>query len=159
MGFAKEFREFAVRGNVVDMAVGIIIGGAFGTVVKSFVSDVMMPPLGLLTGNVDFQDKMVVLKQGAPSGPYGTLAAARDAGAVTLNVGLFIDAAVSFVLVAFAVFLLIKAINRMKRQEEADPTPGPTTKPCPFCASAIPLPATRCPFCTSEVGGSLTTPT
>jgi large conductance mechanosensitive channel len=152
MGFVKEFKEFAVRGNVVDMAVGIIIGGAFGTVVKSFVSDVMMPPLGLLTGNVDFADKMVVLKQGMPAGPYETLAAAGDAGAVTLNVGTFIDALISFVLVAFAVFLLIKGVNRMKRQQEVAPAPAPTTKDCPFCASSIPLVATRCPFCTSEVG-------
>ncbi|MGD8319731.1 MAG: large-conductance mechanosensitive channel protein MscL [Gemmatimonadota bacterium] len=147
----KEFREFAVRGSVVDMAVGIIIGGAFGTVVKSFVDDVMMPPLGMLVGNVDFSNMKVVLKQGATPGPYETLAAAKDAGAVTLNVGLFINAVVSFAIVAFAVFLLVRAINRLKRKEEEAPAPAPTTKDCPFCASAIPLKATRCPFCTSEV--------
>lgn len=151
MGFAKEFKEFAVRGNVVDMAVGIIIGGAFGTVVKSFVGDVMMPPLGLLMGDVDFQDKMIVLKQGAPAGPYETLAAARDAGAVTMNLGLFVNALISFVLVAFAVFLLVRAVNRMKRKEEVGPAPAATTKDCPFCVSSIPLQATRCPFCTSEI--------
>jgi len=151
MGFVKEFREFAVRGNVVDMAVGIIIGGAFGTVVKSFVDDVMMPPLGVLVGNVDFSNMKVVLRQGSTPGPYETLAAARDAGAVTLNIGLFFNALVSFAIVAFAVFILVRAINRLKRQEEAPP-PAPTTKDCPFCASAIPLKASRCPMCTSELG-------
>jgi large conductance mechanosensitive channel len=154
MGFVKEFREFAVRGNVVDMAVGIIIGGAFGTVVKSFVDDVMMPPLGILVGDVDFQDMIFVLREGSTPGPYETLAAAREAGAVSLNAGLFLNAVVSFAIVAFAVFLLVKSINRLKRDEEAAPAPAPTTKDCPFCASSIPLKATRCPFCTSEVGAT-----
>ncbi len=151
MGVLKEFREFAVRGNVVDMAVGIIIGASFGTVVKSLVDDVLMPPIGMLVGHVDFADKMIVLRDGTTPGPYHTLAAAKDAGAVTLNVGLFINAVVSFVIVAFAVFLLVKAINRLKRQEEAPP-PAPSTRDCPFCASSIPVKATRCPFCTSELG-------
>jgi large conductance mechanosensitive channel len=151
MSFVKEFREFAVRGNVVDMAVGIIIGGAFGTVVKSFVDDVMMPPLGMLVGNIDFQNILLVLRQGSPGGPYETLAAAKDAGAVTLNVGMFINAAVSFIIVAFAVFVLVRSINRLKRKEEVAPAPAPTTRDCPFCASSISLKATRCPFCTSEV--------
>jgi len=150
MGFVKEFREFAVKGNVVDMAVGIIIGGAFGTVVSSFVNDVMMPPLGMLVGDIDFQDIMLVLREGSAPGPYATLAAAKEAGAVTLNLGMFINAAVSFTIVAFAVFLLVKGINRLKR-EEAAPPPPPSTKECPFCASAIPLKAKRCPHCTSEV--------
>ncbi len=150
MGFVKEFREFAVKGNVVDMAVGIIIGGAFGTVVKSFVDDVMMPPLGMLIGDIDFQDIMLVLREGSTPGPYATLAAAKEAGAVTLNLGMFINAAVSFAIVAFAVFLLVKGINRLKR-EQAPPPAAPTTKECPFCASAIPLKAKRCPHCTSEV--------
>lgn len=154
MGFVKEFREFAVKGNVVDMAVGIIIGGAFGTVVSSFVNDVMMPPLGALVGNVDFQDMMVVLKQGATPGPYETLAAAKEAGAVTLNLGLFVNALVSFTIVAFAVFLLVKGINRLKRAEAAAPAPAPNTKECPFCASDIPRKASRCPHCTSEVGAA-----
>jgi large conductance mechanosensitive channel len=154
MGFVKEFREFAVKGNVVDMAVGIIIGGAFGTVVSSFVNDVMMPPLGMLVGDIDFQDMMVVLKEGSVPGPYQTLAAAKDAGAVTLNLGMFINAAVSFTIVAFAVFLLVKGINRLKRQEATAPPPAPSTKECPFCASAIPLKATRCPYCTSEVAAA-----
>ncbi|NJD18348.1 MAG: large-conductance mechanosensitive channel protein MscL [Gemmatimonadetes bacterium] len=150
MGFVKEFREFAVKGNVVDMAVGIIIGGAFGTVVSSFVNDVMMPPLGMLIGDIDFQDIMLVLREGSTPGPYATLAAAKEAGAVTLNMGMFINAAVSFTIVAFAVFLLVKGINRLKREEAPPPAP-PTTKECPFCASAIPLKAKRCPHCTSEV--------
>jgi len=152
MGFVKEFREFAVRGNVVDMAVGIIIGAAFGTVVKSFVDDIMMPPLGILVGNVDFQDVTVVLREGSTPGPYETLAAARDAGAVTLNIGLFLNAVVSFVIVAFAVFILVRAINRLKRKEEVATAPALTTKDCPFCASSIPQKASRCPFCTSELG-------
>ena len=151
MGMVKEFKEFAVKGNVVDMAVGIIIGGAFGTVVKSFVDDVLMPPLGLLIGDIDFQDILVVLREGSTPGPYETLAAAREAGAVTLNMGLFINAAVSFAIVAFAVFLLVKGMNRLKRAEEATPPPAPTTKDCPFCASSIPLGARRCPMCTSQL--------
>jgi large conductance mechanosensitive channel len=142
----KEFKEFAVKGNVVDMAVGIIIGGAFGTVVKSFVDDVMMPPLGLLVGDIDFQNIMVVLKDGTVPGPYETLAAAGEAGAVTVNLGMFINAAVSF-----AVFILVKAINRMKRAEEAPAPEAPTTKDCPFCASGIPVAAKRCPLCTSQL--------
>ena len=150
MGMMKEFKEFAVRGNVVDMAVGIIIGGAFGTVVKSFVDDVLMPPLGMLVGNIDFQNILVVLRQGTPAGPYDTLAAAKEAGAVTLNLGMFVNAMVSFAIVAFAVFLLVRGLNRLKRQEEA-PAPAPTMRDCPFCMSSIPLKATRCPHCTSEV--------
>ncbi|MHB1193264.1 MAG: large-conductance mechanosensitive channel protein MscL [Longimicrobiales bacterium] len=153
MGVVKEFREFAVKGNVVDMAVGIIIGGAFGTVVSSFVNDVMMPPLSMAIGDTNFQDMMLVLREGSAPGPYATLAAAKEAGAVTLNVGMFINAAVSFTIVAFAVFLLVKGINRLKR-EKAAPPPPPTTKECPFCASAIPLKATRCPHCTSEVASA-----
>ncbi|HSG07019.1 MAG TPA: large-conductance mechanosensitive channel protein MscL [Longimicrobiales bacterium] len=151
MGMVKEFKEFAVKGNVVDMAVGIIIGGAFGTVVKSFVDDVMMPPLGLLVGDIDFQNIMVVIKEGTVAGPYETLAAAKEAGAVTLNVGMFINAAVSFAIVAFAVFVLVKSINKLKRAEETPAPAAPTTKDCPFCASSIPLAAKRCPLCTSQL--------
>jgi large conductance mechanosensitive channel len=111
----------------------------------------MMPPLGLLIGDIDFQDIMLVLKEGATAGPYETLAAAREAGAVTLNLGLFINAAVSFTIVAFAVFLLVKSINRLKRAEESPPPPAPTTKDCPLCASSIPVKAQRCPMCTSQL--------
>jgi len=146
----KEFREFAMRGNVVDMAVGIIIGGAFGTIVKSLVSDVIMPPIGLLLGGVDFSNFFFVLKDGASAGPYADLASAKEAGAVIVSYGLFLNAVISFLIVAFAVFLLIKSINRMKRQEEAPPA-EPTTKPCPKCFTEIPIQATRCPNCTSDI--------
>ena len=151
MGMLKEFKEFAMRGNVVDMAVGIIIGGAFGTIVKSLVSDVLMPPIGLLLGGVDFSDFFIVLKQGVKAGgPYAALADAQAAGAVTVNYGLFLNAVISFLIVAFAVFLLIKGINNLKRKEEAPPA-EPTTKECPFCLSTIAIKASRCPNCTSEL--------
>lgn len=118
----KEFREFAVRGNVVDMAVGIIIGAAFGKIVESLVKDVIMPPIGVLLGKVDFSNLFVVLKSGATAGPYLSVDAAQKAGAVTFNYGLFFNTVISFVIVAFAVFMLIRAINKLKRQEEAKPT-------------------------------------
>ncbi len=121
----KEFKEFAMRGNVVDMAVGIIIGAAFGTIVKSLVDDVIMPPIGLLLGNVDFSDLFIVLKDGAQAGPYAALAAAKEAGAVTLNYGAFINTVISFVIVAFAVFMLIRAMNNLKRKEEEQPAAPP----------------------------------
>ncbi len=120
----KEFREFAIRGNVVDMAVGIIIGAAFGKIVESLVKDVIMPPIGLLLGKVDFANLFVVLREGAQAGPYLSVEAAQKAGAVTFNYGMFINAVIAFVIVAFAVFLLIRAINRLKREEEAKP-PAP----------------------------------
>ena len=146
----KEFREFAVKGNVLDMAVGIIIGAAFGTLVASFVSDVLMPPIGLLLGNVDFANLYVVLHAGGVPGPYASLAQAQAAGAVTLNYGLFIDKIIAFLIVAFALFLLIRAMNRLKRKAEAPPA-EPTTKDCPYCATAVPVKAVRCPHCTSEI--------
>jgi len=146
----KDFKDFAMRGNVVDMAVGIIIGGAFGTIVKSLVSDMIMPPIGMLLGNVSFTDLFVTLQEGAVAGPYSTLAAAREAGAVTINYGSFLDNVVSFLIVAFAVFMLVKSINSMKKQEEAAPPP-PSKKECPHCASEISIKATRCPNCTSEL--------
>lgn len=146
----KEFKEFAMRGNVIDMAVGIIIGGAFGTIVKSLVNDVIMPPIGLLLGGVDFADLFIKLKQGEVAGPYLTLASAQEAGAVTISYGLFINAVISFIIVAFAVFLLIRSINRLKREEEA-PAAEPTERECPFCLSSVPLKATRCSHCTSAL--------
>jgi large conductance mechanosensitive channel len=147
----KEFKEFAMRGNVVDMAVGIIIGAAFGTIVKSFVADVIMPPIGLALGGVDFSNMFVVLKEGAEAAsPYASLAEAQEAGAVTMNIGVFINTIISFLIIAFAVFLVIKAINNAKRKEEAPPA-EPTTKDCPHCFSTIAIKATRCPNCTSEV--------
>ena len=121
----KEFREFAMKGNVLDMAVGIIIGGAFGTIVKSLVSDVIMPPIGLLLGGIDFADLFVTLKAGTPAGPYATLAAAQEAGAVTVNVGLFINSVIAFLIVAWAVFLLVKGFNAARRKEEEAPAAPP----------------------------------
>jgi large conductance mechanosensitive channel len=151
MGMMKEFKEFAVKGNVVDMAVGIIIGGAFGTIVKSLVSDVLMPPIGLLLGGVDFTNLFAVMKEGAKgAAPYASLTAAQDAGAVTVNYGVFFNNIISFLIVAFAVFMLIKGINNLKREEEAPPA-EPTTKECPFCLTEIPIKASRCPNCTSEL--------
>jgi large conductance mechanosensitive channel len=147
----KEFKSFAMRGNVVDMAVGIIIGAAFGTIVKSLVDDVIMPPIGLLLGNVDFSNLFAVLKAGKLAGPYLSLADAKAAGAVTLNYGVFLNTVISFLIVAFAVFLLIKQINLLKRKDEAAPAAAPATKECPFCFSVIPLKATRCPHCTTEL--------
>ena len=146
----KEFKEFAMRGNVVDMAVGIIIGGAFGTIVKSLVADVIMPPIGLLLGGVDFSDLFFTLKEGATAGPYATLAMAQKAGAVTISYGVFINAVISFLIVAFAVFLLVKSINKLQREKEQPPA-EPTSKDCPFCLSTIAIKATRCPHCTSEL--------
>ncbi len=147
----KEFKEFAMRGNVVDMAVGIIIGAAFGTIVTSLVADILMPPIGLLLGNIDFANLFIVLKEGAKApGPYASVAVAKAAGAVTINYGLFINTVISFLIVAFAVFLLVRSINSLKRQEEAPPV-VPTTKECSHCFSAIPIKATRCPHCTSDL--------
>ncbi|NJD56569.1 MAG: large-conductance mechanosensitive channel protein MscL [Nitrospirae bacterium] len=146
----REFKEFAVKGNVMDMAVGIIIGAAFGTIVTSFVNDVIMPPIGLLLGNVDFTNLFLVLKEGKVPSPYESLAAAKGAGAVTMNIGVFINTIISFLIVAFAVFLVVKNVNRLKREEKAPPA-APSTKECPFCLSVIPVKAVRCPHCTSEV--------
>lgn len=148
----KEFKEFAMRGNVVDMAVGIVIGAAFGTIVKSLVADVIMPPIGLLLGGVDFTNLFFVLKQGATmAGPYAALTDAQAAGAVTINYGAFINTVISFIIVAFAIFMLIKAMNSAKKKEEPAPAAAPTTKKCPHCLSEIPLAAKKCAFCTSSV--------
>jgi large conductance mechanosensitive channel len=146
----KEFKEFAMRGNVVDMAVGIIIGAAFGAIIKSLVSDVIMPPIGLLLGNVDFTNLFVVIKEGATAGPFASLADAHKAGAVTVNYGVFINTIISFIIVAFAIFLLIRNLNKLKKQEEELPA-EPTTKDCPQCFSTIPIKAIRCGHCTSQL--------
>lgn len=147
----KEFKEFAMRGNVVDMAVGIVIGAAFGTIVKSLVVDVIMPPLGLLLGGVDFSNLFIVLKEGSVQGPFETLADAQAAGAVTINYGTFFNTLISFIIVAAAIFVLVKNMNRLKSsQQEAAPA-EPTIKDCPYCLSSIPVRATRCPQCTSEL--------
>ena len=140
----KEFKEFAMRGNVLDMAVGIIIGAAFGKIITSFVNDVLMPPIGVLVGRIDFANLFITL-----TGPSSaTLGQAKAAGAVTINYGLFLNTVMDFIIVAFAIFLLIRQVNRMKRQPEAAPAP---TKQCPHCLSTIPLKATRCAHCTSEL--------
>ena len=150
MAIMKEFREFAVRGNVVDMAIGIIVGGAFATIVKSLVADVLMPPIGLLLGGVDFADLYVLLKPGAEvPGPYASLPEAQAAGAVTVNVGVFLNNVISFVILAFAVFLLVRSMNALRRRQEAPA--APTTKACERCFTKIPVQATRCPACTSEL--------
>jgi large conductance mechanosensitive channel len=146
----KEFREFAMRGSVLDMAVGIIIGAAFGAIVSSLVADVLMPPIGLLLGKVDFSNLYILLTAGQTPGPYASLAAAQQAGAVTLNYGQFINKIISFLIVAFSLFLVIRSMNRMNRKAEVA-APAPTTKDCPFCATAVPIKAVRCPHCTSEL--------
>jgi large conductance mechanosensitive channel len=146
----KEFKEFIARGNAVDMAVGIIIGAAFVAIVSSLVSDIIMPPLGLLLGKVDFSNLYILLKQGTKPGPYTSLADAKAIGAVTINYGIFIDKVMSFVIVAFIIFLFVKSINRL-RAPKVIPEAKPTTKECPHCHMQIPLNATRCPYCTSEL--------
>lgn len=141
----KEFKEFAMRGSVLDLAIGIIIGGAFGKIVSSLVSDVLMPPLGLLLGKMDFSNLFISLN----GRHFASLQAAKAAGAPTLNYGLFANTVIDFVFVAFAVFLLVRTVNRLKRQQAAPPA-APATKDCPFCLSAVPLAASRCPHCTSH---------
>jgi large conductance mechanosensitive channel len=150
MSMLTEFRKFAMRGNVLDMAVGIIIGAAFGTIVNSLVSDVIMPPIGLLLGNVDFSNLFIVLRSGTTPGPYQSLAAAKAAGAVSLNYGIFINTIISFLIVSFSVFILIRNVNKLKAKEEAAAA-VPTVKECPYCFSAIPIKAIRCPHCTSQL--------
>jgi large conductance mechanosensitive channel len=142
----KEFKEFAMRGNVVDMAVGIIIGAAFGRIITSLVSDIVMPPIGLVLGRVDFSNLFLNLS----GKPYDTLAAAKAAGAVTVNYGMFLNSVIDFLIVAFVIFLLIRQINRWNKPA---PSAAPTTKDCPYCFSAIPVRATRCPDCTSQITG------
>ena len=145
----QEFREFAIRGNAIDLAVGVIVGGAFGKIVTSLVNDVIMPPIGLLTGGVDFSELYVNLSGGA----YGSLAEAREAGAATLNYGVFINVVIQFLIVAWVVFLLVRGINRARRRTErpGPPEPTPETKSCPWCITTVPVRATRCPACTGEL--------
>lgn len=142
----KEFKEFAMRGNVVDMAIGIIIGAAFGKIVTSVVNDILMPPIGLLMGKMDFSSLFINLSGAA----YPSLAAAKAAGAATINYGAFLNTVIDFIIVAFVIFLLVKQMNRLKRQEAPAPAVA-TTKECPFCFSTIAIKATRCPSCTSEL--------
>jgi len=142
----KEFKKFAMRGNVVDMAIGVIIGGAFGKIITSLINDVIMPPIGMLLGQVNFADLFLDLSgKGYPS-----LAAAQEAGAATINYGLFLNTILDFIVVALVIFLLVRQINRMQKQEKTPPA-TPTTKKCPYCFTEIPVAATRCPHCTSEL--------
>jgi large conductance mechanosensitive channel len=152
----KDFKAFIMRGNVVDMAVGIIIGAAFGAIVTSLVANVIMPPIGLALGKIDFANLLVVLKQGSPAGPYPTLAAAQSAGAVTINYGTFINVVITFIIIALVVFfLIVRPIAKMAERQKAAQPPAapaaPTTKECPFCGTQIPIKATRCPNCTSQL--------
>jgi large conductance mechanosensitive channel len=141
----KEFKEFAMKGNVLDMAVGIIIGAAFGKVISSFVGDILMPPIGKLMGNMDFSNLFICLS----AQQYGTIAAAKAAGVATINYGIFLNTLIDFLIVAFAIFILVKQVNRFKRQPAA--APAPASKECSFCASEIPIKARRCPQCTSQL--------
>jgi len=148
----KEFKEFAIKGNAVDMAVGIIIGAAFGSIITSLVKDIIMPPITLLTGGLDFSNKFVVLRDAPGGGVFTTAADAAKAGAVTWNYGVFVTLIVNFLIVAFSIFLLVRALNKMRQ-----PAPGaaaPVSKECPFCTMTIPSKATRCPHCTSEIAGT-----
>ena len=143
----KEFKEFVMKGNMLDMAVGIVIGAAFGLIITSLVADVIMPPIGLLLGGIDFSNIFSVLKEGKVAAPYATVAAAKAAGAVTLNWGIFFNTVINFLIVAAAIFLMVKGVNKMRKEKVVDPT----TKECQYCLSAIPIKATRCPHCTSEL--------
>jgi large conductance mechanosensitive channel len=143
----KEFKEFAMKGNVLDMAVGIIIGAAFGKIITSFVSDILMPPLGLLLGSMDFSSLFINISGQS----FPTIAAAKAAGAATINYGFFINTVIDFLIVAFAIFMLLRQVNKLKRQP---PAPAPNTKDCPFCATSIPIAAARCPHCTSQLSAA-----
>mgnify|MGYP003599679153 CR=1 FL=1 len=150
----KEFKEFAVKGNALDMAVGVVVGSAFGAIVNSLVTDILMPPLGLLLGKTDFSNLFLILKKGTVEGPFSTLAEAQKAGAVTFSYGLFLNRVISFLIVAFALFLILKVINRLRKPEEPVlPPPVTTDKSCPFCLPTIPLKARRCPPRPSTLGG------
>jgi large conductance mechanosensitive channel len=154
----SQFREFAVKGNVVDMAVGIMIGAAFTTVVKTLVDEVLMPPIGMITGNIDFSDKYALLRDGTPPGPYDTLEKAKAAGAVTMGYGLLINALVSFTIVALVLFFIVRWVARLRSLHEHHQEKPPTTTTCAFCKSSVHIDATRCPQCTSELkpGAALT---
>jgi large conductance mechanosensitive channel len=148
----KQFKEFALRGNMLDMAVGIIIGAAFSTIVNSLVTDILMPPFGWLLGGVDFENFYFTIKTGSPAGPYPSLTDAQAAGAVTINYGIFINALISFLIIALAMFILIRGINRLQeRNTKGEGESSPTTKSCPFCFTEIPHQAVRCPHCTSQL--------
>jgi len=145
----QEFKKFVMRGNVVDLAIAVVIGGAFGKIVTSFVNDILMPPIGLLLGKVDFANLFINLS----GQDYASLAAAKEAGAATINIGVFLNTILDFVIVAFVIFLVLRALDRLKKKEEPAAPAAPTTKPCPYCFTDIPIKATRCPHCTSQLEG------
>ena len=147
----KEFKEFAIKGNAIDLAVGVIIGAAFGSIVTSLVKDILMPPLGLVTGGLDFSNKFLILKDAPNGAGFATPAEAAKAGAITWNYGNFITLVINFIIVAFCIFLLIRAVNKTKRPAA---NTAPVSKDCPFCSMTIPIKATRCPHCTSEMAGA-----
>jgi large conductance mechanosensitive channel len=147
----KEFKEFAIRGNVVDLAIGIMVGGAFAPIAKSLVDDVFMPPIGLVLGNVDFKNFFLLLKDGKPPAPYASVEAAKAAGAVTLNYGQFLNALLAFFIVAFLAFLIVRMVNRLRRHDEGVAPAEPTSKKCPYCLTTVPVKATRCSACTSQL--------
>ena len=147
----KEFKEFAIKGNAVDLAVGVVIGAAFGSIVTSLVKDILMPPIGLLTGGLDFSNKFLVLKNASGGAAFATPVDAVKAGAITWNYGNFVTLVINFIIVAFCIFLVVKAMNKMKKPS---PTAAPVAKDCPACAMSIPIRATRCPHCTTELAGA-----
>lgn len=148
----KDFKEFAMRGNVVDMAIGIIIGASFGGIVKSIVDDMIMPPIGFILGNVDFSNLYLVIKEGATAGPYSSLSEAKKAGAISINYGLFINSVISFLIVAMVAFLIVRALNKLKKNEPAPAAPA-NTRECPLCTSVVSIRARRCPHCTADISG------
>ncbi|MEP7015936.1 MAG: large conductance mechanosensitive channel protein MscL [Verrucomicrobiota bacterium] len=150
----KEFKEFAVKGNAIDLAVGVIIGAAFGGIVNSLVKDILMPPIGLLVGGLDFSNKFIILKEAPGGGTFNTPADAAKAGAVTWNYGNFVTLIINFLIVAFCIFLVVKAMNKLKRPA---PNTAPVSKDCPACAMTIPVKAIRCPHCTTELSAKSTT--
>ena len=147
----KEFKEFAIKGNAVDLAVGVVIGAAFGSIVTSLVKDILMPPIGLLTGGLDFSNKFLVLKNAPGSPAFATPVDAVKAGAITWNYGNFVTLVINFIIVAFCIFLVVKAMNKMKKPS---PTAAPVAKDCPACTMSIPIRATRCPHCTTDLAGA-----
>ncbi|MBC7316410.1 MAG: large conductance mechanosensitive channel protein MscL [Chloroflexi bacterium] len=146
----REFKDFAVNGNVIELAIGLVLGQAFTKVVNSLVTDIILPPIGWLVGNVDFSDLYILLKAGASAPPYASLQAAKEAGAITLNIGLLLNSIINFVIIAWALFWVVRGIGRLRTPKPA-PAPAPTTKECPYCFSSIPIKATRCPYCTSHL--------
>lgn len=156
-GMLKEYRDFISKGNVLDLAVAFILGAAFTIIIKSFVTDIIMPPIGLIFGDASLADRFVVLEDGSTAGPYETLAAAKEAGAVTMNYGVFIDAVIAFLIIAFVLFLIVRYFKKVQaRNAKEEAAAAPTTQKCPQCKSEVSIDATRCAFCTSEIAAEAT---